>query len=229
MMLVAGLFLCLFLGFSGQIVLTRLLPALGEPFKEFLSFVTTILAFHGATLVLVSFFLRSHQINWPMFLGLDQIHRGKTLLWATVVGLVAVPLALALTYGSAELLERFGRQAEPQFVVQVLQVSQSLPKRILITLAAVLVAPAAEESLFRGVLYPAVKQQGYPRLALWGTALLFASIHANLMTFIPLTLFAVALVLLYEKTGMLLAPILAHAAFNAVNAFLIFFQAQVSH
>ncbi|HOB32537.1 MAG TPA: CPBP family intramembrane metalloprotease, partial [Verrucomicrobiota bacterium] len=42
-------------------------------------------------------------------------------------------------------------------------------------------------------------------------------IHANLKTFIPLTVLALVMTLLYERTGNLLAPIATHATFNAVN------------
>ena len=77
--------------------------------------------------------------------------------------------------------------------------------------------PPAEEMLFRGILYPWVKQRGYPRLALFGTSIAFAAIHMNLSIFISLTLLALVLVWLYERTRNLLAPITAHACFNAVN------------
>jgi len=42
-------------------------------------------------------------------------------------------------------------------------------------------------------LYPWIKQSGFPRLALWGTAILFAAIHFNLATFIPLAALALML------------------------------------
>jgi membrane protease YdiL (CAAX protease family) len=41
------------------------------------------------------------------------------------------------------------------------------------------------------------------------------------MIFLPLTLLALALTWLYERTNNLLAPILAHSLFNGVN-FLLF-------
>ena len=83
--------------------------------------------------------------------------------------------------------------------------------------------PPAEESFFRGILYPWIKRAGFPRLALWGTALAFAATHSNLMSFIPLAAFALALTLLYERTGNLLAPIAAHAFFNAANMAKLYF------
>jgi membrane protease YdiL (CAAX protease family) len=75
----------------------------------------------------------------------------------------------------------------------------------------------AEEVLFRGILYPAIKQAGHPRVALWGTALLFAAVHMNLVTFLPLAVLALVLTALYERTNNLLAPITAHVLFNALN------------
>ena len=47
--------------------------------------------------------------------------------------------------------------------------------------------------MFRGIFYPWAKQSGFPKLALWGTAVFFGAIHFNLISFIPLTLMAVAL------------------------------------
>ena len=52
---------------------------------------------------------------------------------------------------------------------------------------------------------------------LWGTSLLFAAVHMNLVTFVPLATLAVVLTMLYERTDNLLAPITAHVLFNALN------------
>jgi hypothetical protein len=82
---------------------------------------------------------------------------------------------------------------------------------------AVVLAPVAEEFVFRGMLYPFVKQLGYPRLAWLGVSALFALIHVNAATVVPLFALALALTWLYEKTDNLLAPITAHALFNAAN------------
>jgi hypothetical protein len=74
---------------------------------------------------------------------------------------------------------------------------------------AIVVAPVVEEILFRGILYPAIKELGRPRLALWGTAILFALSHENAMSLLPLTFLALVLTWLYERTDNLLAPIAA--------------------
>ena len=90
-----------------------------------------------------------------------------------------------------------------------------------------IIAPIVEELLFRGILYPAIKQRGHRSLALWGTAIMFGIVHSNLVTFIPLTIFALILTFLYEETDNLLAPIAAHSMFNATNfAYLVYQSAQ---
>jgi uncharacterized protein len=87
----------------------------------------------------------------------------------------------------------------------------------------VVLAPVAEEFIFRGILYPFVKQLNFPKLALFGTSFLFALIHADKAIFIPLFVLALALTWLYEKTGNLLAPIVAHSLFNAANLVILFY------
>ena len=114
-------------------------------------------------------------------------------------------------------MSSFNIAPEVQDTVKTLQDTGSMETRIFIGLLAVGVAPFAEEVVFRGILYPALKQQGYPKLALWGTALLFATMHFNVTLFLPLFFLAVILTLLYETTDNLLAPIVTHGVFNLAN------------
>ena len=58
--------------------------------------------------------------------------------------------------------------------------------KILFGLLTIVLAPIAEEALFRGILYPSIKQTGHPRWALWGTSLLFGIMHFNMATLVPL-------------------------------------------
>ena len=91
---------------------------------------------------------------------------------------------------------------------------------------AIVLAPVAEEFLFRGLLYPFIKQLGWPRLAWIGVSLLFALIHLNAPTFLPLFVFALVLTWLYERTDCLLAPIVTHSLFNSANLLILFTQPQ---
>ena len=89
-----------------------------------------------------------------------------------------------------------------------------------------MIAPVAEEFIFRGMLFPFIRQLGYPKLAWFGVSFLFALIHTNVPTFVPLFVLALALTWLYERTDNLLAPITAHALFNAANYIVLLWQIQ---
>ena len=68
-------------------------------------------------------------------------------------------------------------------------------------LFAVVIAPVAEEFIFRGVLFPFVKQLGWPGWRGLASSLIFAFIHLNAPTFVPLFVLALALTWLYERTN----------------------------
>jgi membrane protease YdiL (CAAX protease family) len=147
---------------------------------------------------------------------------GGVVALATLVG------AMILGAISSAVMLQFGMKPEAQQAVQILQATESVWRRTLYGFVAILVAPAAEEILFRGLVYPSIKQMGFPRLALWGTSLIFAATHVNAMALIPLTFVALMFTLLYEKTNNLLAPILAHSFFNAVNFALLIFEKDIT-
>ena len=187
--------------------------------------VVAALSFQGAGLILIALFLREHQISWTEAFGLA--HQRRRAVWSgIVVALVFLPIGWGLQQVSALVmthLPHFQLQPEEQLPVKVLRQSMSWPGSATLGIAAIILAPLAEEIFFRGILYPAVKQAGYPRLALWGTVLFFAVVHMNAVTFLPLAVLALLLTALYELTDNLLAPIVAHALFNALNFITLFF------
>jgi membrane protease YdiL (CAAX protease family) len=186
--------------------------------------VVASLSFQGAGLILVARFLREHHIDWAEAFGFTN-HRGKAVLLGSLVALIFLPLGWGLQQASALVMTHLPLvklEPQEQLPVHVLEVSMSWAGRVTLGAAAILLAPVAEEILFRGILYPAVKQAGFPRLALWGTTLLFAAVHMNMVTFVPLAVLALVLTALYERTNNLLAPIAAHALFNALNFVTLF-------
>ena len=74
-----------------------------------------------------------------------------------------------------------------------------------------------EELIFRGYLYPIMKKYMGVWFALITTSLLFGIIHVSLVPFIPLAIFGAVLVLLYEYTGSIWTPIIAHCIFNTAT------------
>jgi membrane protease YdiL (CAAX protease family) len=212
----------------GGLIRAGLDPALRKQSADLQSFVTFLisaLSFQGVGLILITVFLKSNGTTWKQFLGLDVTPWRRAIYFALATSVLAIPLTIALNGLCAQLINFIQHQKpEEQLVIKVLQNLGSPLQQVFFGFSAIVLAPIVEESLFRGILYRFIKQLGYPMLALSGTSLVFAAIHSNLMTFVPLTFLAMILVLLYERTQTLLAPIILHSAFNAVNFVLLLLQ-----
>jgi membrane protease YdiL (CAAX protease family) len=121
---------------------------------------------------------------------------------ATLLGALAALLLKAIGFSEqAGPLDRFVERGDPTVIL----------------VAFLLVAPAAEEVFFRGVVYNAWKRERGPWVALIGSAALFAAIHASLFAMVPIFALGVILALLYRSTGSLAATIALHAGFNAIS------------
>jgi membrane protease YdiL (CAAX protease family) len=173
-------------------------------------------SFQGSALVLIGLFLREHQLSWAEGFGFRN-GRGRAVLLGLLATSIVLPVAWLLQMGVAAALAHFHFEADAQVAVQLLHDAPTWLDRVPLAIVAIVLAPPAEEMLFRGLLYPAVKDAGFPRLALWGTTLLFAAIHWNILSFLSLVLLALVLTWLYETTNNLLAPIAAHSLFNTLN------------
>lgn len=187
------------------------------------------LSFQGATWLLAWIFLRQHKLGWLEAFGFRGPRLIHALLLAVVTTAVVLPIMLELEHLSVVALTKLGWPPEDQAAVALVMNTKLLWARIYLALFTIVIAPLAEEFIFRGVLFPFVKNLGWPRLAWLGVSALFALIHVNAATFVPLFVFALALTWLYEKTNNLLAPITAHALFNAVNFTLLLWQNQHPH
>lgn len=216
--LLLRLFFCLGLGILATALLLPKLSETASGNLSFYRFLASTLTVQCVGIIFVHVFLREHGWDWRQFLGLDAQPFGRILICTIAATVCFLPVALLLSKLSAMGIEHLlHTEAVSQTSVKVLRDSRGLAQNVWFGITTILFAPFIEEAVFRGVLYPAVKQTGYPRLALVGTSVLFGAIHANLVTFVPLTLFAMVLVWVYEKTDSLLAPILAHSFFNAAN------------
>jgi len=183
----------------------------------------SLLSVQFISLVLVRRFLGAHGQRWNE--AFEFRWDWKRALWlGSVLALLFLPLGWGLQLASAKAMQHLHLQPREQEAVELLRGPEALADRSILGAAAILVAPVVEEMLFRGILYPAIRRTGFPRLAWWGSAVAFGAIHMNLATFVPLTALALLLTWLYENTGNLLAPIAAHSVFNAMNFALVWMQ-----
>ena len=217
LLLMAGLLICWSLGMLLGILLEQILPLDAMAQKSFYHFVIGTLSFHAAAIFLVHHFLKLNGTNWREFLGLSGPHLKRIIIFAILIGILSLPLVWLLQKWSIDLMNLVKVESTPQPAIKVLESTVDSRQQLFFGVVAIILVPVAEESLFRGILYPFIKQRGYPRFAFWGTSTLFAAIHFNLVVFLPLTFFAIILLLVYEKTDKLVAPILMHSLFNLVN------------
>jgi membrane protease YdiL (CAAX protease family) len=179
------------------------------------------LGFQGATWVLIPFFLRQHQTGWRETFGWGGPQLKRALYAAVTSTLLILPAVWLLQSLLVLALTRLGWPPENQTAVTLFAGANSWWMRAYLGLFAVVLAPVAEEFIFRGLLYPLVKQLGSPRYAWFGVSAIFALIHLDAGTLVPLFALALALTWLYERTDNLLTPIIAHSLFNVANLVLL--------
>jgi len=96
----------------------------------------------------------------------------------------------------------------------------------LVLIAAGVGAPIAEECLFRGLLYGALRRTplGIAGAAA-ATAVMWAFLHANYSIYglVAITLIGIYLAFIRERTGSLLTPIFCHSAYNSLIVLVLAF------
>jgi len=164
-------------------------------------------------------------------------HKGRdnpftARLTDVVVGVVGLVLAFPIVYliGTAaySLASRIAaaRGAEAPDIMghttlQALTATDTTTWHWLVILDVVLLAPLFEEIVYRGFLQTGlVRLMRSPLLGIALTSVIFSLMHAGSVPVYTLaTLFAVSIGfgVVFERTGRIGAPIVMHAAFNALN------------
>jgi len=222
-------FVCLAAGLMLITVLHKLGVAGFRQETDFGNVLLGTLCFQGVTWILIPIFLRLHRTGWREAFGFRGSRFPSVLLLAGAAMIVILPVALGLEGASTFVLEKIGWPVEDQVAVKLVADAGTLWMQIYLGVFTIVLAPVAEEFIFRGVLYPSVKQLGRPRLAWLGVSALFAFIHFDAARFVPLFWLALALTWLYEQTDCLLAPIAAHSLFNLIGFIMVLFGDQLSH
>jgi membrane protease YdiL (CAAX protease family) len=196
--------------------------------SDFWQIVLSAFSLEIPALVWIGFFLRQHNVSWKEAFGLQMTSPVKAAAYGLLAAALFLPVAMGYRLLSEDMMDLAHFKPQDQAAVETLQdPSLTVAEKTLLGVIMVVFAPVVEEALFRGILYPALKQRGFPRLALWGSSVLFAAVHFNMVTFLPLLVFALVLVYLYETFQNLLVPIAAHALFNAVNFLALIFMDQI--
>ena len=93
----------------------------------------------------------------------------------------------------------------------------------------VIIAPVAEEILFRGYLFERLKKYVPVWVAIIATSLLFGAIHGAWNLALDTFALSVVLCVLRQTTGSLWAPILLHVSKNSIAFYLLFINPLLFH
>jgi membrane protease YdiL (CAAX protease family) len=126
--------------------------------------------------------------------------------------------------GLVALLEAVGGGLDEQEAARQLSRSDG-PEVVLLVLGVVLVAPLAEELLFRGLLLRALLRRMTAPMAVVVSAGVFAVVHlldpSAAPFLVPLAIVGLVAGMLAVRSGELSQPIMLHAGFNLLSAVLL--------
>ena len=206
--------------FAAMLVLWFLTNILGSANRVVV--VNTLVLISGAILwfllsaFLLSFLIVRSQNPLDLF-GLREVGWQQNLkagCWGLATALPAIYFVHTLSF------HLMGADAQPQPLLQFLAGNPSLQDRLLLILTAVVIAPIAEELIFRGYIFGVLRRYAGRWWALLISASVFAAIHGHIPSLAGLFVLAAALTLVYEGAGSLWAPILMHALFNGLTVIL---------
>ena len=136
--------------------------------------------------------------------------------WFPAVGLLATALVFSIGswYVTAYLLSRLVPGTMEWLMTLETPVADSVVSHALSTIIVIVIAPAVEEVLFRGILIGRWATKWRLRTAVVATALVFGILHV--FNIVGATALGLITALLYLQTGTLIVPIAFHAANNLV-------------
>jgi membrane protease YdiL (CAAX protease family) len=173
---------------------------------------------------------------------------GRQLL----IGIAAAGVMVPFVIGLEHVVQAISAQPAEQPLVPIFTEAVTWPARVALILGVAAVVPVVEETVFRGILYGAMRRRwsvgvaalasgvifavghphanlavGHPHVGPIGLLLLYlASLLAYVASLLPYVAIGMILAWLYERTGSLVAPAAAHGAFNLLNvaALLVLFR-----
>jgi membrane protease YdiL (CAAX protease family) len=218
------------LGLLSLTVAARYLPtnaATPAPLPEALPTDRMVQSFAMAALpavtIIVLIIARGGQVG--AIYGLRKVRLVRAFGLAFCLATLALPLTQAIKELTVTLT---GSQEAPQVLVQKFNSAVSGNDQQLvgiIVISACVIAPIAEEILFRGTFYPMLARVLGRGPAAFLSAIFFGLMHDTYTDVPNLAVLALCFTLAYEVTGSLLVPIFMHMSFNGLSLAAMYIQA----
>lgn len=184
--------------------------------------VITGLVIQLATIVLIIGVLVYRRMTWSAAFD-HPTHRAPQKLGTSIIYYLAVmPLVVLCAAASHAILNGIGVEPETQELFKDISKSMTPGMMVGSFILAAVGAPITEELLFRGIALPVTAKYigTFPAVIL--VSLVFAIIHMNLASTLPLFVLAIGMSLAYIYSQSILVPIVMHACFNAINLLMFF-------
>lgn len=205
--------------FIGGFVLFLLRESAGQAQAQAAGLSVTAVLFIGITVGYVGARYRDgmRQLFGPAKPSLSALGYG---LAVGVVGLVVIG------YGLGTLLQIIAAALDtqlPEIQEGFRDLASDRASAPLLAFGSVLVAPLAEEIFYRGMLFPALRRNMsmWPAMGIsatiFGLSHLQTSVEGYLLVLLLIIPLGMLLAWAYERSGTLLVPVVAHAAFNAIQ------------
>jgi membrane protease YdiL (CAAX protease family) len=154
-------------------------------------------------------------------LGLARARLPSSIRAGCIRGLACLPPVFVTAWIGQEILSALGFRVALQDVFDWLgDPNFSTGGKALLVAFAVLLAPCAEEAVFRGVLLPTLLRRVRPWAALAILNAAFALMHLHAPSFLPLFVLGISFSLGMMATGSVVTPIVMHMIFNSQSILL---------
>ena len=134
-----------------------------------------------------------------------------------LAGYVTILPALVLLFFLVSIVcDRIGYKPPPHPLVSVFLKEERLSLILYSIILSAIIGPVVEEVFFRGFAYSAIKKRVGIRWAILISSAIFALVHMNLFSFLPVMWLGIAMAYLFEKTGSLIPSITLHVIHNSI-------------
>ena len=144
----------------------------------------------------------------PVLAGAEMLIRYMPVLWI-------------VAFVSSWLLKKYDFSSGQQETITMMTSMANPWKYLVCVFVAVVLAPVLEELFFRGIVFRFLQGKMSTMLALVISSALFAMLHFNLDSLLPIFVLGCLLGSVYRRTGDIRASIWMHVFFNGFSIFLI--------
>lgn len=176
-----------------------------------------VLIFHAASFLILAVVIKRRSFSWRGAFGFQRHDLIKRVGQGLACYLAVLPVIFCASLIYHLVLVLIGYPMTVQDVALFFLEPRSFWSVIFLLVLAVVVAPVAEEALFRGVLLPLLMKRLGTGPAIFLTSILFAMIHFHIPSIMPLFVLALAFSIAYIYTESIVVPIVMHALFNGMN------------